>query len=45
MDKPSLIEPGAKYFLKETLKKVHYDKTEYDNTLFNVFLLFFLKFS
>ena len=31
MDKPSLIEPGTKYFLKETLKKVHIEKTEYDN--------------
>jgi large-conductance mechanosensitive channel len=37
-NKPSLIEPGAKYFLKETLKKVHTEKTDYDNNLFNVFL-------
>ncbi len=44
MDKPSLIEPGAKYFLKETLKKVHCDKTEYDNTLFNVFLFLMFLF-
>jgi len=36
--KPSLIEPGTKYFLKETLKKVHIDKTTYDNNLLNVFL-------
>ena len=38
--KPSLIEPGTKYFLKETLKQVHQDKTTYDNNLLNVFLFF-----
>lgn len=38
--RPSLIEPGTKYFLKETLKKVHIEKTQYDNNLFNVFLFF-----
>ena len=38
--RPSLIEPGTKYFLKETLKKVHIEKTEYDNNLFNIFLFF-----
>ena len=44
MDKPSLIEPGTKYFLKETLKKVHIEKTEYDNNLFNVFLFLMFVF-
>jgi len=38
--KPSLIEPGTKYFLKETLKQVHKDKSNYDNNLLNVFLFF-----
>jgi len=37
-NKPSLIEPGTKYFLKETLKKVHAEKTVYDNNLLNIFL-------
>ena len=42
MNKPSLTEPGTKYFLRETLKKVHIEKTSYDNNLFNIglFLLF-----
>lgn len=40
--KPSLIEPGTKYFLKETLRKVHVEKTEHDNNLFNIFLFFTL---
>ena len=44
MDKPSLVEPGTKYFLKETLKKVHVEKTEYDNNLFNVFLFLMFVF-
>ena len=35
---PSLTEPGARYFLKETLKKVHVEKTDYDNNLLNIFL-------
>ena len=44
MDKPSLIEPGTKYFLKETLKRVHTEKTEYDNNLLNVFLFLMFVF-
>jgi cbb3-type cytochrome oxidase subunit 3 len=35
---PSLTEPGTRYFLKETLKRVHNEKSDYDNNLFNVFL-------
>jgi large-conductance mechanosensitive channel len=42
--KPKLIETGTKYFLKETLKKVHKEKTTYDNTLFNVFLFLIFVF-
>ena len=45
MDKPSLIEPGTKYFLTETLKRVHVKKTEYDNNLFNVFLFLMFVFT
>ena len=45
MDKPSLIEPGTKYFLTETLKRVHVEKTEYDNNLFNVFLFLMFVFT
>ena len=40
--KPSLIEPGVKYFLRETLKQCHQFKEKYHNFLFNLglFLLF-----
>jgi hypothetical protein len=34
--KPSLIEPGVKYFLRETLKQCHNFKEKYHNFLFNV---------
>jgi hypothetical protein len=39
---PTLIEPGVKYFLKETLKKCNQKKNEYYNTIWNCgfFLLF-----
>jgi len=37
--KPILIEPGVKYFLKETLKHCHEYKEKYYNTLFNISLL------
>ena len=42
--KPSLIEPGAKYFLRETLKQCKEYKDKYSNFLFNIglFVLFIL---
>mgnify|MGYP001386317456 FL=1 len=39
MDKPSLIEPGAKYFLKETLKNCRIKKNIEFNQLMNLALL------
>ncbi len=33
---PSLIEPGVKYFLRETLKKCNGYKEAYKNQIFNV---------
>ena len=39
MDKPSLIEPGAKYFLKETLKNCRIKKNTEFNQLMNLALL------
>jgi len=36
--KPSLIEPGARYFLNETLKQCHQFKEKYNNTIFNIFV-------
>ena len=40
--KPSLIEPGTKYFLRETLKQCHHFKEKYHNFLLNLglFLVF-----
>lgn len=38
MDRPSLIEPGVKYFLNETLKNCHKFKEEHKNTLVNLAL-------
>ena len=40
--KPSLIEPGVKYFLRETLKQCHQFKETYHNFLLNLglFLVF-----
>ena len=40
--KPLLVEPGVKYFLRETLKQCNNFKNKYHHTLFNVgmFLLF-----
>jgi len=40
----NLIEPGVRYFLKETLKNCNKKRTIYNNNLFNVclFLGFFL---
>jgi len=42
--RPLLIEPGVKYFLKETLKHCHEYKEKYYNTLFNIslFVLFLI---
>jgi len=37
--KPSLVEPGVKYFLRETLKHCKEFKDKYNNTLFNIGLL------
>ena len=33
---PSLVEPGAKYFLRETLKNCHIYREKYKNQLFNI---------
>lgn len=38
--KPTLIEPGVKYFLNETLKQCNIIRNEYNNTIFNIGLLF-----
>lgn len=37
--RPSLVEPGAKYFLNETLKNCNYLKEKYKNLLFNIGML------
>ena len=44
VSKPSLVEPGVKFFLKETLKQCRNFKEKYNNTLFNIGLtiLFFI---
>jgi hypothetical protein len=36
---PSLIEPGAKYFLGESLKQCQHFKTRFKNNIFNISLL------
>ena len=36
---PKLIEPGAKYFFKETLKKCNIKKKLFFNTVLNTVLL------
>lgn len=33
---PTLVEPGVKYFIRETLKKCHGYKETYKNQMFNV---------
>ena len=38
---PTLTEPGVKYFLKETLKRCHQKKYEYNSLVFNLALLSF----
>lgn len=42
--KPTLIEPGTKYFLNQTLKQSHVYKIKFYNKMFNVglFILFFI---
>ena len=43
MDRPSLVEPGTKYFFNETLKKVKLTNSKYNNNLVNfVLFLFFI---
>jgi hypothetical protein len=37
--KPSLTEPGVKYFLNETLKQCHIVKNKFHNTVINIGLL------
>lgn len=36
LEKPTLVEPGVKYFLKETLKQCKEFKNKYNNLLFNI---------
>jgi hypothetical protein len=38
---PTLIEPGVKYFLNESLKQCHKFKEKYNNTIFNISLFVF----
>ena len=41
--KPTLTEPGTKYFLSQTLKQCHVIRDKFHNIIFNVgLLLFFL---
>ena len=39
LSKPTLTEPGVKFFLNETLKQCHVIKNKFHNTIFNVGLL------
>lgn len=39
--KPTLIEPGVRYFLNETLKQCHIFKENYKNLMVNIGLLIF----
>ena len=39
MQNPILVEPGVKYFLKETLKQCHQFKESHNYILLNVALL------
>jgi hypothetical protein len=38
--KPSLIEPGVKYFLNNALKQSHIIREKFHNTIFNIGMLF-----
>lgn len=40
MDKPNLIEPGMKYFIKESLKNCNNFRNNYNNYVINIILLF-----
>jgi len=42
--KPTLIEPGTKYFLNQTLKQSHNYKIKFYNQMFNIglFITFFI---
>ena len=41
--KPTLIEPGVKYFLSQALKQSHIIREQFHNTIFNIgMLLLFL---
>lgn len=40
MDKPKLIEPGMKYFIKESLKNCNKFRNNYNNYVINLILLF-----
>ena len=42
--KPSLTEPGVKYFLNQALKQSHIIREQFHNTIFNIgmFILFLL---
>jgi hypothetical protein len=44
MSKPTLTEPGVKYFLNQTLKQCHIIRDNFHNMVFNVglFIAFFL---
>lgn len=42
MNIPSLVEPGTKYFLYETLKNCNYKKQSYYNNIFNLFMFIFV---
>jgi hypothetical protein len=41
ISKPSLVEPGVKYFLDRTLKQCKDFKDKHNNLLFNIFLFIF----
>lgn len=38
INRPSLTEPGVKYFLNETLKNIHKEKKGFNNVVFNITL-------
>lgn len=40
MYNPTLVEPGVKYFLCETLKQCHNFKVSYQNSIYNIILFF-----
>lgn len=40
MSNPNLVEPGTKYFLKQTLKTCHARNLNFYNNLYNGLLLF-----